>query len=197
MVKTIAFIGIDGAGKTTIINGVIKKLEKSGVGCEKRYMGLGRDYQSKFIKFLIGSYHKKRKKKDGKGGIGLRSNYRKRTFNWVLVQYVELWSRFIKEKFRKNDVVLFDRYFYDGLILGNKKAFSFFRRLTPKPTKCFLIYANPKIIRKRKKEAKISDIEKFYQRVEKLKKYFDIEVIDNNQKLERVINKIVREIKNV
>ena len=195
MAKTIAFIGIDGAGKTTVIDNVMKKLKGSGASCRRRYMGLGREYQLKFVESLISIHHKKRNKKEKEIGAE-RSNYRERGFMWVLVQYVELWARFIREKFRRCNVVLFDRYFYDGLILGNKKAFSFFRRFTPKPAKCFLICADSDVIRGRKKEAEIDDIEEFYKRAEKLNNYFDIKVIDNNQKLEKVVNKIVGEIKN-
>ena len=52
MVKTIAFIGIDGAGKTTVISEVARELEKVGLKSKRRYMGFGREYQ------LKGYYHK-------------------------------------------------------------------------------------------------------------------------------------------
>ena len=197
MVRTIAFIGIDGAGNTTVIEEVKKALEKEGGACNRRYMGLGREYQLKFIEDFIGRYRKRKRKKAGKKGLEIKSNYRDRGFFWVMTQYVELWARFIREKFRKEDIVLFDRYFYDGLILGNPRAFSFFRRFTPRPKKCFLIYASPKVIRKRKQEAEIKDIENFYDRVDKLKKYFDIKVIDNNRSLKEVVDEIKDEIKDV
>lgn len=192
--KLIAFIGIDGAGKTTIIDKTLKSLKENGIKCRRRYMGLGREYQLGFVEFLIKVYRKS--KEISNKEIDSPSNYRERTFSWVAVQYLELWARYIRENLRKEDVILFDRYFYDGLILGNKKAFSFFRRLTPRPTKCFLIYARPEIIRKRKKEAEIKDIKNFYKKVDELKKYFDIETIDNNKDLEKVIKKIVEKIKN-
>lgn len=195
--KTIAFIGIDGAGKTTILKGLLKKFEEENIKCGKRYMGLGREYQLKWIEFLIRIYHNNKKNNYKKGKINIESNYRERSFFWVLVQYIELWARFIREKLSKKKIVLFDRYFYDGLILGNKKAFSFFRKITPKPTKCFLIYASPQIIRKRKQEAEIKDIKKFYKKINELKKYFDIEVVNNNKDLEKVISKIKSKIKNV
>ena len=197
MGKTIVFIGIDGAGKTSIIGDVLKRFEVEGISCKRRYMGLGREYQLKFMEFLIGKFHKRKRKKEIKNKLGVESNYRERGFYWVLVQYLEFWARFIGEKFSGKQIILFDRYFYDGLILGNEKTFNFFRRFTPRPTKCFLVYANPQIIRNRKREAEIKDIENFYRKIDKLKKYFDIEVIDNNKDFKVVVDKVVDKIKNV
>jgi thymidylate kinase len=197
MVKTIAFIGIDGAGKTTVIEEVIKSLEKENLTCRRRYMGLGREYQLKFIESFIRRYRNFRKTRRKVSGRTMKSNYRERKFFWVAVQYLEIWARFIREKLRGGEIVLFDRYFYDGLILGDDRAFKFFRKFTPRPTRSFLIYADPKTIRGRKKEAEIKDIENFYRKVDKLKRYFDIEVIDNNKSLKSVVKKIKDEIKNV
>ncbi|MFW5890645.1 MAG: hypothetical protein ACOCUI_00325 [bacterium] len=195
--KTIAFIGIDGAGKTTIINEIEKILKKQGIKCKRRYMGLGREYDLRIIEKLIQIYRRlKRGKSDKRKSADLPGhNYRQRGFFWVAVQYLELWARHIKSRFNKSEVTLFDRYFYDGLILTNRRSFNFFRFITPKPTKAFLLYSKPKVIRSRKKEARIKDIKEFYMRFNRLKSKFDIEIIDNNKNLKEVVKEIVKKIK--
>jgi len=199
--KIIAFIGIDGAGKTTVIRGVKEALEKQGGKCKRIYMGLGRNYHIPFLRKFTDIYSKLRyhsvktnKKKTPQGVV--RDNYRKRNFLWLLVQYTEFWVRYLKaKKLVKTHYILFDRYFYDGLVLSGNKSFEFFKMFTPKPDKAFLIWAPSKLILKRKQEANLKNIEDFYKKAEFLRKFFNIEKIDNSKKLNIVVNKIVEKIK--
>ena len=72
----------------------------------------------------------------------------------------------------------------------------FFKKFIPKLDKCFLIYAPSDVIRKRKKEASIKNIEEFYNKIKLISKYFDIEIIDNTQNLNRVVKEIINKIEN-
>ena len=197
--KTIAFIGIDGSGKTTIMEEVEKELKKLGEESKPVYMGLGGNFTFPFLRGTMKFYSNikyrqlnKIRKKELK-----QDNWRERGFFWVLVQYIELWTRWIKYKlFSKRKIILFDRFFYDGLVLTNEKNFHFFKKITPKPDICFMPVAPPEIIRERKDEASKENIKNFYKKAELLKKHFKIEVIDNTKLLEEVIKEVMEKIKN-
>jgi len=196
MKKMIAFVGIDGAGKTTIIKRVSGLLEKRGKKCGVYYMGLGRDLRMPFLKKAMGAYsHRKYSSKKTEGGEGVkRDNYRVRSFYWLLVYYSELFLRYFRARFSRKDYVLFDRYFYDGLVFSGEGNFSWLRRFIPKPDKCFLIYAPATVIRKRKKEAEMKDIEEFYSKMDKVGDYFEVDIIDNTRKLEEVEREILEKL---
>lgn len=195
--KVIAFIGIDGAGKTTVIREVKQRLTEKGTQCSLEYMGLGRNYNVPALGNLLAFYSrvKYRKEKKGDKSPSVRDNYRIRSFMWVCVQYAELWMRYIRLRWSRNvDYVLCDRYFYDGLILSNPRTYRIFKRLTPVPFKSFLVYAHPEIIVRRKNEATEGNVADFYNRVEKLKGHFSISVIDNNRSLAAVVDDVLEEI---
>jgi len=189
----IAFIGIDGAGKTTLINKVAEKMEEKGHKYKIVYMGLGGEgdllfhHLSNFKRKIL--YNKKgadTKKLD---------NYRERGILWVFVQYIELWLRYLNaKKYSKDYMILFDRFFYDGLILGNRLSFHIFKFFTPKPDRCFLIKAPPKVVYGRKKEAGIKEIKKYYKKAENLSHFFPIITINNTKKINDVADKIYLEI---
>lgn len=195
--KLIAFFGIDGCGKTTLIGEIKSKLEKDSEDVKIIYMGLGNEFNfpglKQIMRFL--SFIKQRDKKSEKA---LRKyNFRERSFFWVLGQYSEFWLRYRKAKKQsKNSVILFDRFFYDGLILGSPLAYKFFRHFTPIPDKSFLIHAPAKTVYERKGEADIEDIKKYYSKSEKLLLNFPIIKIDNSKELKKVVNTIYNEIKN-
>ena len=121
----IAFFGIDGCGKTTLIEETRKRLEKDFKNVEIVYMGLGNEFNFPGLKQIMKllSFIKQRDKKDEK--TLRRYNFRKRSFLWVLGQYSEFWLRYRKAKKKsKNSVILFDRFFYDGLILGGNFTYN-------------------------------------------------------------------------
>ena len=142
--KTIAFIGVDGAGKTTLIREIKKQLTNSRKKCVLRYMGFGRDYSIPLLSFFMGNYHKF-KHRSGKYGFKdkkkiLNDNYRIRRLSWILIQYLEFWFRYLRNKlFVRADFLFYDRYFYDGLILANDFGFKIIKKITPRPNICFLI----------------------------------------------------------
>ena len=192
----VAFFGIDGCGKTTLINELTKKLKKEGKDYRIVYMGLGSEHNMPGLKQImkLTSYIRHKKKKGDEEKLR-KYNYRQRNFLWVLGQFSEFWLRYRKaKKTSKKQIILFDRYFYDGLVFGNELASNFFKHLTPVPDKSFLIYAPAKTIRNRKKEADLEDIEKYYKKAEKLSKFFEIIKVDNTKKIEVVVNEIYKNI---
>jgi thymidylate kinase len=199
--KTIVFFGIDGSGKSTLLEKTKKKIENQGKKVRVVYMGLGNEFNIPFLKQIMKITSKRRYGRSGVSQEELRKqNYRQRSFLWILGQYSEFWFRYRKakkwvKKDKENRVILFDRYFYDGLILGSKKSFNFFKHFTPKPYKSFLIYASPDIIWKRKQEAPKEKIKEYYKKAERLSDFFKITKIDNSKPLNKVVDRIWNEIK--
>jgi len=198
MKKRIAFVGIDGAGKTTIIEEIKKNLEKGGKICAVEYMGFGRNLHMPFLKNAIRGYSTKkyfyRENGEIKRKPTKRENYRIRSFLWLLVYYSELLIRYFKNIFTKSDYILYDRYFYDGLVFSGKKNFKWLSKLIPRPNKSFLIYAPEKIIRERKQEAELKDIRQFYGQMKIIGENFDIKIIDNARRLDIVIKEIMEDL---
>lgn len=203
--QMIAFFGIDGSGKSTLLQEIKKKFEKEkNLEVKIVYMGLGNEFNLPLLRQIMKFTSKRRYGKAGASQENLRKqNYRSRSFFWILGQYSELWLRYLKAKkwLRKNSeksgkdcVVLFDRYFYDGLILGSRSSFNFFKHFTPKVDKSLLVVAPADVIWKRKKEAKVEDVENYYKKAERLSKYFNITKINNNKPINRIGEEIWREI---
>jgi len=197
--KIFCFFGIDGAGKTTIIQEIEKKIREEGYDCKTIYMGRAGNHKLPFIKKIIqirsNRMLKKRKLSSGEAQRPLVDIYRKRSMFWVFGYYVEMWLRYLEaKKIAKKKIILMDRYFYDGLVLAEKGT-NFFKYITPKPTKSFLIYAPPELIMKRKQEAKKENIIDFYEESKKFSKFFNIIVVDNSLKLEKVVGDIYETIK--
>jgi len=193
------FFGIDGAGKTTVIREVEKKLKEEGYDCETIYMGRAGNHKLPFIKKIMqirsNKMLKKRKLNPKEVQRPIVDIYRKRSMLWVLGYYVEMWLRYLEaKKIAKKKIVLMDRYFYDGLVLA-KKGVNFFKYITPKPAKSFLLYAPPELILTRKQEAKKENIIEFYETAKKFSKFFGVKVIDNSLKLEKVVGEIYETIK--
>ncbi len=193
-IQTLAFIGIDGSGKSTLIEEIKKKIEKEGKQkVNVMYMGLGSEFNLPLLRQVMKVTSKIRYGKAGGVEEELRKqNYRQRSFLWVLGQYSEFWLRYLKAKKRakrNKEIILFDRFFYDGLILGSKGTFNFFKHFTPKISKSFLIVAPPEVIWKRKKEAGIEEVREYYKRAERLE-YFNIVNVDNSKPIKKVVNKI-------
>lgn len=195
--KKIVFFGIDGSGKTTLIKEISKELSKKGFETSYFYMGLGSEFNFPFIKQImkISSWIKGRNKKSDKE---LRKyNYRQRSVFWVLGQYLELWLRYLKAKrVSKKKIVIFDRFFYDGLVLASPLAYKIFRHFTPSPELSFLIQAPAKVINKRKNEADIEDIKKYYLHANKLFEDFPIIRVDNSQNIKKVKKELLSYILN-
>jgi thymidylate kinase len=195
------FFGIDGVGKTTITHELKKRFEKEGLPCEIVYLGRGKDNKLGFMNQAVrlNSKYWSRKKEKSVQKLSKEFHidmYRKRSFSFLIMYYLELWARFREaKKLSKRKVVLLDRFFYDVLILTHNKYSFFFKIFTPK-VKSFFLYAPYEVISKRKKEATKEGIKKYVNETEKLMKTFDITKIDASKPIKEVLRKIESEIKN-
>lgn len=199
MKKIIVILGIDGSGKTTVAEGLKKKLLESGKTAEIVYMGLAKQQKIPLLKILMDIYFKlKWNGKTKKTTYTMeRDWHRERGFFWLSVYFLELWAKYIfSVKKAKADYVLCDRYFYDGLVYANKKNFGFFRRFIPKPDASFLLCVPVKTIIKRKNEADERAIKTFYDKADKIGEYFEIKKIDNTKGIGEVSSLLFKEINN-
>ena len=195
------FFGIDGAGKSTLIREVQKRLEEEGIETEKMYMGRSKNHKIPFISWKVKLKEKLVAKKEGKDPEKVKKPlvniYRKRGWIWMSVYFLDLWLRYLEVKIKSREkIVLMDRYFFHGLLLTRGLKRKFFEKLIPKPSKSFLINAPPEIILGRKDEASEENIRDFYNEARKLSNRFKIEEINNSKELEVVVDEITEKIKN-
>ncbi len=190
---TIAMIGIDGAGKTTIIKQLEEELSKI-FNVKTTYMGR-RDFclwpiriyryfkYSKYINQMI----KKNNSKSFVKEIGFWEN---------LGIFTELYYRHLKSILNMNaEIILFDRYFYDAVI-HSKSCFmeSLLVALIPKTHLLILLDAPDDVLYERKKEVELNEI-KALKKIIYSKDYIKAIMIDthknNIQNCVKLINKYI------
>lgn len=156
-VKLIVFIGVDGSGKTTLIN---KLREKSPVFKTQLYLGWN-DYFFKWI-----------------GKLNRRTNFSsekaRKLANRILFYIFHLLlpfdflARYLRAKSQaKYGIIISDRYPLPKKKSGiyRKLSLSFTYFLLPRPSMLFILDADPEKIWKRKKEG---NYEKFVAEVERI-----------------------------
>jgi len=149
----IALIGVDGAGKTTIIKELSKEKNVKVI-----YMGFKEFKFENLIKFLS---------KFGKFGLILQH----------FLVYIENWMRYLKaKKYEKEGfIVFFDRYPKVDYQVASKGTFFFYNifyeYFFPMPDKIILIKGDTNEIYKRKPELSKDEIKELQKKLEKLDIY--------------------------
>lgn len=196
--KLIAFIGMDGAGKSTVLGLLKKRLEKQGFKVKTIYSGRGRGNLLP-IQFFGRVYRKA-------GGKESNVPVKGRKFEKISLIHtlsapiftLDLILRYffiIKPMLKRYDYVLTDRYSTD-ILLMNKVLWKFklmLSRLIPKPNKIFYIYNNIKILYKRKPDHSIEDLRRQEKLFSKILTFIKTIKIKNNN-LDLSIAKILRNL---
>lgn len=186
---TIAFLGPDGAGKSTIIEGFLKQTLPF-----RRH-----DYfHLKPIVRKNGQIQKVVVNPHKNAPYGLYKSYLKLFF--FILQYGLGWLKNITPKKIRSSLVIFDRYFDDMLIdhtryrYGGSKSFAkFIRNFIPRPEVYFVLTADATTIHNRKQEVPFKELErqiKGYRKLADGKRYVNIDV-------NKSPGKIVREVTNI
>ena len=183
----VALTGIDGSGKTTIIEEIRKELVNRGERCKVVYMGFGRNFHIPLLG-RVARFYSRRKYSGEKKKV--RDNYRTRSSSWLAIQYLEMLTRYLVSK-RRGGYTLFDRYFFDGVFLADEKNSKILKKIIPKADKMFFLYASPEVIQERKEEASKEQIEKYHNKINELSKDFEIIKIDNSGPLKEVVEEIM------
>ena len=206
----IAFLGPDGAGKSTTLEAVRRLSAKGPFPVETVYMGKRDTFlpTSMLIRML---YRRKLngEERNGNGETSKRRGLALLLFNlkdlaglmnWALEQ----WARYlvqVRPYLQQDGLVLTDRYAFD---LGNREADSvahkrFFRRLLPHvfvvPDHTYLLWEEPEVLYSRKPEMPIDE---FSQLLERLRDIVDCvpasSQIRTNRPVEAIASQISSEI---
>lgn len=163
--RLISFIGMDGAGKSTLTKLTKNTLEKTGFRASLVYVGRGRNNVLP-IQFFGKIYRKT-------GGVESNIPTTRDKFEKISVIHtlaapifaLDLLLRYffiILPEQLKNDFVITDRYSTDILLMNkvpmNLKKFLYW--FFPKPNKTFYIYNNISVLHKRKPDHSIKDLER-------------------------------------
>ncbi|MFC1727897.1 hypothetical protein ACFLZ7_00345 [Nanoarchaeota archaeon] len=149
--KVIAFAGLDGSGKSTQAENVIKFLHE--IKFKTKYVHLPSSTPLNFAMRAVPSKIKKTKfKKKSKMVSFLRQIAFLVGIPWIYL--IKIWpNRFMGR------IVIADRWFYDELVhlkyLGMCSLPNFYRKLIPKPSLLYFLNVDAKTAHKRKPEAKI------------------------------------------
>ena len=183
---SVAFLGPDGSGKSTVINEL-----------KKRQLPFRR----------IDYFHLKPLKKRNNNTIIVEDPHKYPPYSkiksfvkliYFVYQYNIGWIKNILPLKIRSSLVIFDRYYDD--ILVDKKRYrislgdfwvKFFRNFIPKPDLYFVLVTEPETIYERKQEVSFEELKNQVKKYEQLvdnKKYIKIDV---NKKPEEIVDEIV------
>ena len=186
---TVCFLGPDGSGKSTIINGLLAQDLPFN---RNDYFHLKPVKQSKSNKnVVVTDPHSAPVYSKFKSFIKL--------FYYVLLYNVG-WVKNIIPLKTKSSLIIFDR-FYDDILVDNRRfryggsigLTKFVRLFIPRPKLYFILTAKADIIYKRKQEVSLAELNRqilLYRNLGDGKRYFNIDV-------NRTPEKIVKEITNI
>jgi len=194
--KLIAFIGIDGSGKTTQTSILINQLKKN----KKKVVQINA-FSYLLLRFLI-NFLKKKSKKESKENNPLL-NYEKKCliFNlFPVFALIDNWLFFLTKilpVLYKNDYVVCDRYFYDfgpsylEFGYGNLPIIKFYLKFLPRPDFTFWLNLPAKEAFTRKKEFNLGFIKslgkKYLLLFENWKSVFEIDGRESEKKISRIV----------
>lgn len=202
----ISFIGIDGSGKTTLAKELHRKLEVEGLKCSYFHVTfllikyiptrLRRLFWRR-ISTLSGDMVIKDSSLDKKTGKRLMLIF----LGLVLIDALITYLTKIK---LKKTILIYDRYFYDNLVIYLDICPEWTRRLylrlIPKPNLVFFLDVSPSIAYERKKEYSLSFNyfqRRHYLNLLKYLKNSDLYIVNTNASIDEVFSLVYKRVKKV
>ena len=183
---SIGFLGPDGSGKSTVIDGI---LEKRLPFRRKDYFHLKPIPTDKSKSTTVEEPHLMPLYSKNKSYIKLF---------YFIYQYNFGWIKNIAKLKIKSSLVIFDRYFDDMLVDNKRYRYGgslnfakFMRNFIPRPDVYFILTADAEVIYKRKQEVEFEELQrqiKKYRELADNKKYFSIDV---NKEPDKIVQEIV------
>ncbi len=194
----VAFLGTDGSGKSSIINCLPEVLERSFNQTQIRY------YHWR-PRLLSGKKRDKQVSSSGMDPHGKKPYGRILSlmkFLYFNLDYILGYWLSVKLSLGKNQLVVFDRYYYDYLLDQyryrlklNEHIIRWFSHLIPKPDITFLLVGDPGILYQRKKELPYQEVEQQVNRLLQKKELFpNSRVIDVNGELKESVFNVAKYI---
>ncbi|WP_189362031.1 hypothetical protein [Algibacter mikhailovii] len=199
---TITFLGVDGSGKTTIINNITPLLTEA-VHNEVHYEHMRPNFLPSIASILkkeehVGTVANPHEKKES-GFIG--SIFR--LFYYSMDYIIGYWLKVYPSLVRKPSLWIFDRYFYDYLIdpkRGRIKLPSWIIKMikvfVPSPNLIICLGGKPEILYDRKKELPLKEVKAQVLTLKAFSnKVKNAYWIDTSKTIETTINEVVELIK--
>lgn len=195
-IKKIAIIGLDGAGKTTLVQLLSEYINQFNIKSKivhfyhenLLYKLLIRLGFYKVLKMDKGSYAKNRK---------YASKHKNASFIMAFLRFVDSYIQFLFSiTYWSNRVIIFDRYFYDYLVSFeylNVKWRSVFAKLIPSVDRVFLLISRPQIYYRRKPENTRDFFVQNHQIYKRLGKIYTVKIINTTYKTPKnILNEAIK-----
>ena len=179
--KVVSFIGLDGSGKTTIANMLVKRLNNTGIKAEYKYMGRKKAHFLPMHKISGFAGVSKIQKKKRPSRIYLIT----REFIYFLDLSMRYWLTILPRTIKGTSIVC-DRYAYDFFLDKYFSSFSNFllRFLYPRPHILIFLDTNENQIIQRKNEYSRKTRQYYLERLLEVKKLFNAKRIVSKGKKE-------------
>lgn len=161
----ISFSGVDGSGKTTQVDMLVRLLKKEHKSVKQ---------VKTFNYFLFRPFLAVAKKKiDSVRDSGIKVNKNPILKLWFIIAFFDFWTNYllkIKPLKKKHTIIISDRFFLDMAVAlvtygyMPEDFFPYFIRLLPKPDKLVILILSPKIAMERSREFRLE----YYKKQNKL-----------------------------
>ena len=198
---TVAFLAPDGTGKSTVIEGINKTCSGSFYGIENYY------FRPRVLK-NIGHYNKLNPTEEAKTNnqpheVQLNGKVKSiiRFMFYNIDFLIGMNTKVYKEKMKKK-LIVFDRYYYDYYAdmtryqynLSSKVA-RIFRFLIPVPDIVIILDADSSVIRNRKQELTVEEIDKQRKAFQQVAKDIkNVVTINTEKSIDEVISNVTEEV---
>lgn len=191
----ISFIGIDGSGKTTISNKIVKILNDNGLSSKYVYTGRGKNNILPIFqissKVINSTRHSNNLiNQNSKNNVLRTVSCFVFSFDLLLRYFFQILPLRIK-----NNFVITDRYFTDILLMKSVPMFlkQIMYSIFPKPTKTYYLFNDLHILHSRKKDHDLYDLKRQELIFTKIN-YFVKPIVIKNENIDNSLRQILSSI---